>query len=176
MRTCYCEKCNYEFDIFEELDENEDLVFCPKCKVNLARILPDTPARILLREQRLARARSKEIFRLTRLALETITAFLLIVFAFRFLGKYALPFLLSGSLWGYLCAMWTRFITWERSPYSGAFSMGLMGISLGILALILYSNDFCQLRIGHIFELMPGLLFAYVFAAFEKEGKEPAAF
>jgi len=173
MRTCYCEKCNYEFDVFEELDEQEDRVFCPKCKVNLARMLPETPTRILLREQRLVRARRKEIMRFTLRVLETFAVLVWMLFSFRFLWKYSLPFLLSGILWGYLCAMWTRFVTWERSSYAGFFSVGLMGMTLGILLAAVLFTGFCPFRTGYLFELMPGLLFAYLFAAFEREKQEP---
>ena len=173
MRTCYCEKCNYEFDILDELNEDEDMVFCPRCKINLARILPETPSRIILREQRLARIRRKEIFRLLFLVLKTLAVVLWMIFSFRVLWKHSLPFLLSGALWGYCCAMWTRFLTLERTPYSGTFSMGLMAVSAGLLVAGLYFSDFCSLRAGQLFEMMPGLLFAYFFAAFEKEKLEP---
>lgn len=173
MRTCYCEKCNYEFDVPEELNEQEDSVFCPKCKVNLARILPDTPTRVLLREKRLARARRKEIMRFTLLVLSTLLVLLGLLYAFRFLWNRSMPFLLSGCIWGWLCAMWTRLVTWERSPYAGLFSVGIMGMTLGILLAAVRFSGFCPFRTGFVFELMPGLLFAYLFAAFEKEKHEP---
>ncbi len=172
MRTCFCDKCNYEFDVPEELNEQEDSVFCPRCKVNLARILPDTPTRVLQREQRLARARRKEIMRVTRLILITLLALLGVLSVFRFLWNHSAPFLISGCIWGYLCAMWTRLITWERSPYAGLFAVGIMVMTLGMLLVAVLFTGFCPLRPWGAAELMPGLLFAYLFAAFEKE-KEP---
>ena len=172
MRTCFCDKCNYEFDVPEEVNEQEDSVFCPRCKVNLARIFPDTPTRVLQREQRLARARRKEIMRVTRLVLITLLALLGVLSVFRFLWNHSAPFLISGCIWGYLCAMWTRLITWERSPYAGLFAVGIMVMTLGMLSVAVLFTGFCPLRPWVAYELMPGLLFAYPFAAFEKE-KEP---
>ncbi len=169
MRTCFCEKCNYEFDVADELNEQEDSVFCPKCKINLARILPDTPTRILQREHRFARARRKEMIRFLLLILATASVLLGIFAAFRFFWSRSIPFLLAGCAWGYLCALWTRLITWERSPYTGLFAVGVMAATLGILLAAIRLTGFSPLRIWVILELAPGLLFAYLFAAFEKE-------
>ena len=169
MRTCFCEKCNYEFDVPDELNEQEDSVFCPKCKINLARILPDTPTRILQREHRLARARKKEIMRFLLLVLATGLVLLGTLAAFRFFWSRSILFLLAGCAWGYLCALWTRLITWERSPYSGLFAVGIMLTTLGILLTAIRFTGFSPLRLGVPLELAPGLLLAFLFAAFEKE-------
>ena len=49
MRSFFCEKCRLEFDLDEDFDEGDNTVFCPQCKINLARMLPETPERILTR-------------------------------------------------------------------------------------------------------------------------------
>ena len=110
--------------------------------------------------------------RVTRLVLITLLALLGVLSVFRFLWNHSAPFLISGCIWGYLCAMWTRLITWERSPYAGLFAVGIMVMTLGMLSVAVLFTGFCPLRPWVAFELMPGLLFAYLFAAFEKE-KEP---
>ena len=74
MRSFFCDKCNLEFDLDGDFDENEDRVFCPHCTTNLARILPETPERILMRESRLRSERTQNAVRRWKLIFWTAAA------------------------------------------------------------------------------------------------------
>ena len=72
MRSFFCDKCNLEFDLDEDFDDDDDnTVFCPQCKINLAKILPETPERILMRAKRQQELRKKKLKARTRMLLVT---------------------------------------------------------------------------------------------------------
>ena len=71
MRSFFCDKCNLEFDLDEDFDDDDNTVFCPQCKINLAKILPETPERILMRAKRQQELRMKQLKARTRMLLGT---------------------------------------------------------------------------------------------------------
>ncbi|MBO4631535.1 MAG: hypothetical protein J5858_06405, partial [Lentisphaeria bacterium] len=130
MRSFFCEKCNLEFDLDEDFDEDDNTVFCPQCKINLARILPETPERILMRAKRQEEARRKALKKLFRLILIT----LIVVSAVNILilsgGKSFFLMLTAGLISGIPAGLWIRRITSDRTYRAGLLAGCLVSLVL----------------------------------------------
>lgn len=178
MRSFFCDRCSYEFDvdIDEEENDSENTMFCPKCNVTLARILPETPDRILLREQRLALLHREELRRFLGLILQTILLFgigALVEWKLR----YGLVQFIYAVWWGCVAGLWTRRITRERSVYSGLFSMIFSCITLGIFyaAVFLIPREIPFKLVSYlwfgIFYLFVSAIPAFLFGFYEKKNE-----
>ena len=167
MRSFFCEKCRLEFDLDEDFDEDDNTVFCPQCKINLARMLPETPERIIMREKRLREARKKQRKASARFVSGTLG--LLILFNILLLtgGRSFFWMLVAGLIAGIPAGLWTRRITADRS-----FRAGILAV---ILAAAVMALDIAALHFGIGLAIFPAfrnllgaIITAWVFAVFEK--------
>ena len=167
MRSFYCEKCRLEFDLDEDFDEDDNTVFCPQCKINLAKMLPETPERILMREKRLREARKKQRRASVRFVFGTIG--LLILFDILLLtgGKSFFWMLVAGLIAGIPAGLWTRRITADRT-----FRAGLLAV---LLTAVIVGLNIAALHFGTGMVIFPAfrnlfgaVITAWIFAVFEK--------
>ena len=167
MRSFYCEKCRLEFDLDEDFDEDDNTVFCPQCKINLARMLPETPERILMREKRLREARKKQRRASVRFVSGTLG--LLILFNILLLtgGRSFFWMLVAGLIAGIPAGLWTRRITADRT-----FRAGLLAV---LLTAVIAGLNIAALHFGTGMVIFPAfrnlfgaVITAWIFAVFEK--------
>ena len=125
MHSYFCDQCNLEFDVDEEIDETEDSVFCPECKIHLARPLPETPERIIARERRLHRARAAQYKQLMRLILFTLIVLVIVNAAVLYNSRSAWLMLTAGIILGIPAGMIIQAL-WEQ----GVFDNTLRGINI----------------------------------------------
>ena len=167
MRSFYCEKCRLEFDLDEDFDEDDNTVFCPQCKINLAKMLPENPERILMREKRLREARKKQRRASVRFVSGTIG--LLILFDLLLLtgGKSFFWMLVAGLIAGIPAGLWTRRITADRTFRAGLLAVLLTAIIMGLNVAALHFG--AGLAIFPAFRnLFGAVITAWIFAVFEK--------
>ena len=167
MRSFYCEKCRLEFDLDEDFEEDDNTVFCPQCKVNLARILPETPERILMRDKRLREARKKQ--RMASVRFISGTLGLLILFNILLLAgaKSFFWMLVAGLIAGIPAGLWTRRITADRT-----FRAGILAVVMAAAVIVL---NIAALHFGAGLVIFPAfrnlfgaIITAWIFAVFEK--------
>lgn len=167
MRSFFCEKCRLEFDLDEDFDEDDNTVFCPQCKINLAKMLPETPERIIMREKRLREARKKQRRASVRFIFGTLG--LLILFNILLLtgGRSFFWMLVAGLIAGIPAGLWTRRITADRS-----FRAGILAV---FLAAVVMALDIAALHFGIGLAIFPAfrnllgaIITAWIFAVFEK--------
>ena len=167
MRSFFCEKCRLEFDLDEDFDEDDNTVFCPQCKVNLARMLPETPERIIMRDKRLREARKKRLKALVRFI--CVTIWLLILFNILLLtgGKSFFWMLVAGLIAGIPAGLWTRRITADRTFRAGILATVMAAAVIGL--------DIAALHFGAGLAVFPAfrnlfgaVITAWLFAVFEK--------
>ena len=167
MRSFFCEKCRLEFDLDEDFEEDDNTVFCPQCKINLAKMLPETPERIIMREKRLQEARKKQRLASVRFVFRTLG--LLILFNILLLtgGRSFFWMLVAGLIAGIPAGLWTRRITADRS-----FRAGILAV---FLAAVVMALDIAALHFGIGLAIFPAfrnllgaIITAWIFAVFEK--------
>ena len=167
MRSFFCEKCSLEFDLDEDFEDGDDTVFCPQCKINLARMLPETPERIIMREKRLREARKKKLQALARLILATLGELLLFNILLLFCGKSFFWMLVAGLLIGIPAGLWTRRITADRT-----FRAGILAAILAAAVIALDGGcllHFAGMTVYPAFRnLLGAVVTAWIFAVFEK--------
>lgn len=168
MHSYFCDHCNLEFDVDEEIDETEDSVFCPQCKNHLARPLPETPERLIARDRRLRNARAVQVKRLTRLILFTLAVLLAVNAAVVYNSRSAWLMLTSGIILGIPAGCWTRRITYERSWRSAVLAIAMMLIVETAILGTLYLCRGLQMS-GAVMNLIAGIAPAWCIAAYEKE-------
>ena len=167
MRSFYCEKCRLEFDLDEDFDEDDNTVFCPQCNVNLARMLPETPERIIMREKRLREARKKQRRASVRFVFGTLG--LLILFNILLLtgGRSFFWMLVAGLIAGIPAGLWTRHLTADRTFRAGILAVFLTAVIIGINIAALHFG--AGLAIFPAYRnLLGALITAWIFAVFEK--------
>ena len=167
MRSFFCEKCRFEFDLDEDFDEDDNTVFCPQCKVNLARMLPETPERMVMREKRLQEARKKQRQASVRFVFGTIG--LLILFNILLLtgGRSFFCMLVAGLIAGIPAGLWTRHLTADRTFRAGILAVFLTAVIIGINIAALHFG--AGLAIFPAYRnLLGALITAWIFAVFEK--------
>lgn len=132
MRSFFCEQCNLEFDLDEDFEEGDSTVFCPQCKIHLAKMLPETPERLVMREKRLREARSREWKKIARLILVTLVILLADVLLLRFGNRSFFWMLIAGLMAGVPAGLWTRRITLDRTWRAGILAsiLALFGIAV----------------------------------------------
>ena len=167
MRSFFCEKCNLEFDLDEDFDEDDNTVFCPQCKINLARILPETPERILMRAKRLEELRRKDRLKLFKLILETVGALLLGAVCMRVMQK-AFPMLVCGLIAGIPAGLLTKRLTADRTYRAGILASVLLLLGQGaVFGILLYCGAISAWHPA-MRNLAAGVITAFCFAVFEK--------
>lgn len=167
MRSFFCEKCRLEFDLDEDFEEDDNTVFCPQCKVNLARMLPETPERILMRDKRLREARKKQRMAAVRFVFGTLG--LLILFDILLLagGKSFFWMLVAGLIAGIPAGLWTRHITADRTFRAGILAVVMAAAVMGLNIAALHFGT--GLAIFPAFRnLFGAVITAWIFAVFEK--------
>ena len=168
MRSFFCEKCNLEFDLDEDFDEDEDTVFCPQCKINLAKILPETPERILLRSKRQQELRAKRLKNQIRMLLITGSILVLVNILMQFGSGSFFLMLTAGLAAGIPAGIWTRHLTEDRTYRAGIFAVLVLAVILAAECGILY---FCgKLQVWHpaLRNLTAGIIPAFILAIWEK--------
>lgn len=167
MRSFFCEKCRLEFDLDEDFDEDDNTVFCPQCKINLARMLPETPERIIMREKRLREERKKQRRASVRFVSGTLG--LLILFNILLLtgGRSFFWMLVAGLIAGIPAGLWTRRITADRTFRAGLLAVLLTAVIMGLNITALHFG--AGLAISPAFRnLFGAVITAWIFAVFEK--------
>ena len=170
MHSYFCDQCNLEFDVDEEIDETEDSVFCPECKIHLARPLPETPERIIARERRLRRARAAQYKQLMRLILFTLIVLVIVNAAVLYNSRSAWLMLSAGIILGIPAGCWTRRITYERSWRSAVLAAVMMLIVETAILGTLYLCHKLQMNAA-VMNLIAGIIPAGCIASYEKESQ-----
>ena len=168
MRSFFCDKCNLEFDLDEDFDDDDNTVFCPQCKINLARILPETPERILMRAKRQQELRMKRLKARTRMLL--VTAGILVVTNLLMQIRPASFFvmLVAGLLAGIPAGIWTRHLTMDRTFRAGLFAILLLAVILAAECGILYACGRLPVWYPALRNLFGGVIPAYLIAIWDR--------
>ena len=171
MRSYFCRKCDLEFDLDMEEDlsqeDSDSMVFCPRCLITVAEVLPETPERILARERRLRNQERMEKRRSMRILAGGAALLLLTSAGFTFAYNSWFWMLVLSLIPGTVAGVCTKQITQDRSWRAGVLSLGVYAILLGLCVLIPWS---C----GRFFFLAParnllaGTVLAWICAVFEK--------
>ena len=139
MRSFFCDKCNLEFDLDEDFEEGDSTVFCPQCKINLAKMLPETPERMVMREKRLREARSRERKKVARLVLLTLAVLLADALLLRFGNSSFFWMLIAGLIAGIPAGLWTRRITFDRTWRAGILASFLAFLGLAAVTVAVWN-------------------------------------
>ena len=139
MRSFFCEQCNLEFDLDEDFEEGDSTVFCPQCKIHLAKMLPETPERLVMREKRLREARSREWKKIARLILGTLAVLLADAALLRFGSRSFFWMLTAGLIAGVPAGLWTRRITFDRTWRAGVLASILALFGLAVVTAAVWS-------------------------------------
>jgi glucose-6-phosphate-specific signal transduction histidine kinase len=168
MRSFFCDKCNLEFDLDEDFDDDDNTVFCPQCKINLARILPETPERILMRAKRQQELRMKQLKARTRMLL--VTAGILVVTNLLMQIRPASFFMMltAGLLAGIPAGIWTRHLTVDRTFRAGLFAILLLAVILAAECAVLYACGRLPVWYPALRNLTGGLIPAYIIAIWDR--------
>lgn len=167
MRSFFCEKCRLEFDLDGDFEEEDNMVFCPRCKVNLALILPETPERILMREKRLLELRRKEQKKMFQLLLGTLAILTVVNILLVTGGKSYFLMLAAGLIAGIPAGLWSRRITLDRSFRIGVLASVVYLLVLAVDMTVLYCSGKLVLS-SALRNLTGGIITAWIFAVFEK--------
>ena len=169
MRSFFCDKCNLEFDLEGEFDEFEDRVFCPHCTTTLARILPETPERILMRESRLRRERRNTAIRRWKLIFWTAAAAVLANFLILIGGHLFWLMMCAGVIAGFPAGFWMRHLTSDRTWRAGVAACVIFLLFLLLDVLILRLGGRLPVFYPALRNLTAGILPAWFTAIFEKK-------
>ena len=167
MRSFFCEKCNLEFDLDGDFDEDDHTVFCPQCKINLARILPETPERILMRSKRQRELRMKQLKKRVRMFLITVSILILVNILMQIRPGSFFLMLTAGLLAGIPAGWWTRQLTGDRTFRAGIFASLLLFLILAAECGILYSCGKLPVWYPALRNLTGGIIPAFVLAIWE---------
>ncbi len=168
MRSLFCDKCNLEFDLDEDFDDDDNTVFCPQCKINLAKILPETPERILMREKRQQQLRKKQRNARIRMLLVTFGILVLTNLLMRIRPESFFLMLVSGLLAGITAGVWTRHLTWDRTFRAGIFAILLLAVILAAECGILYACGKLPVWYPALRNLVGGIIPAYIIAIWDR--------
>ena len=169
MRSFFCDHCQLEFDLDGDFDESEDAVFCPRCKIHLARLLPETPERTLLREERIRQARRRQIREALKRMVWSVLILAAVFLLIRFRGQSAWLMLFAGVLAGFPAGCWIRRLTEERSWRSGFAAAVLVLLVLSAMVTVLYLTGLLPGFHPALRNLSAGLLSAWLVAVFERK-------
>ena len=168
MRSFFCDKCNLEFDLDEDFDDDDNTVFCPQCKINLAKILPETPERILMRAKRQQQLRKKQLNARIRMLLVTFGILVLTNLLMRIRPESFFLMLVSGLLAGITAGVWTRHLTWDRTFRAGIFATLLLAVILAAECGILYACGKLPVCYPALRNLVGGIIPAYIIAVWDR--------
>ena len=168
MRSFFCDKCNLEFDLDEDFDDDDNTVFCPQCKINLAKILPETPERILMRAKRQQELRLQRLKKRTRMLLTTTVILVLANFLMQLKPASFFLMLTAGLLAGIPAGIWTRHLTEDRTYRAGIFAVLLLAVILAVECGVLYCCGKLPVMYPALRNLSAGILTAFIFAIWEK--------
>ena len=138
MRSFFCDKCHLEFDLDEDFEEGENTVFCPQCKIHLAKILPETPERMILREKRMQESRRRQLKKNGCLMAGTLIILLIFTVLLLVGSRSYFWMLAAGLLGGVPAGLWTRRITADRTFRAGILASVLFLLILAADAAVLY--------------------------------------
>ena len=168
MRSFFCDKCNLEFDLDEDFDDDDNTVFCPQCKINLARILPETPERILMRAKRQQELRMKRLKARTRMLLVTAGILVLANLLMQIRPASFFLMLVAGLLAGIPAGIWTRHLTEDRTFRAGIFAIVLLAVILAAECGILYACGRLPVWYPALRNLVGGVIPAYIIAIWDR--------
>ena len=168
MRSFFCDKCNLEFDLDEDFDDDDNTVFCPQCKINLAKILPETPERILMRAKRQQELRLQRLKKRTRMLLTTTVILVLANFLMQLKPASFFLMLTAGLLAGIPAGIWTRHLTEDRTYRAGIFAVLLLAVILAVECGVLYCCGKLPVMYPALRNLSAGILTAFIIAIWEK--------
>ena len=168
MRSFFCDKCNLEFDLDEDFDDDDNTVFCPQCKINLARILPETPERILMRAKRQQELRMKQVKARTRMLLVTVGILVLANLLMQIRPASFFVILVAGLLAGIPAGIWTRLLTADRTYRTGIFAILLLAVILAAECGILYACGKLPVWYPSMRNLIGGIIPAYIIAIWDR--------
>ena len=169
MRSFFCDKCNLEFDLDEDFDDDDDnTVFCPQCKINLAKILPETPERILMRAKRQQELRKKQLKARTRMLLVTFGILVLTNLLMQIRPASFFLMLTAGLLAGIPAGVWTRHLTEDRTYRAGIFAAVLLALILAAECGVLYACGRLPVWYPSLRNLVGGIIPAYVLAVWDR--------
>ena len=157
-----------EFDLDGDFDEDETSVFCPQCKINLAKILPETPERLVIRTKRLEEAHQKEKQKLIRLILESLAVLAAVNFLILKGGNSYFLMLIAGLFAGIPAGLWTRRITADRTYRAGLLAGCLYSLILAVNGSAVYGLGWLPALWPALRNLFGGIVTAWIFAVFEK--------
>ena len=168
MRSFFCDKCNLEFDLDEDFDDDDNTVFCPQCKINLAKILPETPERILMRTKRQHELRKKQLKARTRMLLVTVGILVLANLLMQINPASFFLMLTAGLLAGIPAGVWTRHLTEDRSWRAGIFAAVLLVLILAVECGIVYACGRLPVWYPALRNLSGGILPAFIIAIWDR--------
>ena len=168
MRSFFCDKCNLEFDLDEDFDDDDNTVFCPQCKINLAKILPETPERILMRAKRQQELRLQRLKKRTRMLLTTTVILVLANFLMQLRPASFFLMLTAGLLAGIPAGIWTRHLTEDRTYRAGIFAVLLLAVILAVECGVLYCCGKLPVMYPALRNLSAGILTAFIIAIWDR--------
>ena len=168
MRSFFCDKCNLEFDLDEDFDDDDNTVFCPQCKINLAKILPETPERILMRAKRQQELRLQRLKKRTRMLLTTTVILVLANFLMQLKPASFFLMLTAGLLAGIPAGIWTRHLTEDRTYRAGIFAILLLAVILAVECGVLYCCGKLPVMYPALRNLSAGILTAFIIAIWDR--------
>ena len=168
MRSFFCDKCNLEFDLDEDFDDDDNTVFCPQCKINLAKILPETPERILMRAKRQQELRIKQLKARTRMLLVTLGILVLTNLLMQIRPDSFFLMLTAGLLAGIPAGIWTRHLTLDRTYRAGIFAAVLLALILAVECGVLYVCGRLPVWYPALRNLTAGIITGFIIAIWEK--------
>lgn len=168
MRSFFCSKCNLEFDLDEDFDDGENTVFCPQCKINLAKILPETPERILMRAKRQQELRKKQLNARIRMLLVTLMILVIANLLMQIRPGSFFLMLTAGLLAGIPAGIWTRHLTEDRTFRAGIFATVLLAVILAAECGVLYACGRLPVWYPSLRNLVGGILPAFLIAVWDR--------
>lgn len=168
MRSFFCSKCNLEFDLDEDFDDDENTVFCPQCKINLAKILPETPERILMRAKRQQELRKKQLNARIRMLLVTLMILVIANLLMQIRPGSFFLMLTAGLLAGIPAGIWTRHLTLDRTYRAGIFAAVLLALILAAECGVLYVCGKLPVWYPALRNLVGGIIPAYIIAIWDR--------
>ena len=167
MRSFFCDKCNLEFDLDEDFDD-DDTVFCPQCKINLAKILPETPERIVMRAKRQQERRKKQLKDRIRMLLVTLGILVLANLLMQFRPASFFLMLTAGLLAGTTAGVWAQHLTEDRTYRAGIFAAVLLAVILAAECGVLYACGRLPVWYPSLRNLVGGILPAFIIAVWDR--------
>lgn len=168
MRSFFCDKCNLEFDLDEDFDDDDNTVFCPQCKINLAEILPETPERILMRAKRQQELRMKQLKARTRMLLGTAGILVLVNLLMQIRPGSFFVMLTAGLLAGIPAGIWTRHLTADRTCHAGIFAILLLAVILAAECGTIHACGKLPVWYPSLRNLIGGIIPAYIIAVWDR--------